>query len=86
MENQILNQEREFTLTRVECSQGVFRAEGVAVVDGIQVKSIHYTELWRLSADGWIEIDLSDQQEASITDSIFQDVASQIVQDTMQIF
>ncbi|WP_087018083.1 hypothetical protein [Thaumasiovibrio subtropicus] len=84
MMGQPVFQEREFVLSRIESSQGIFRAEGVAQVDGVQVSSIHYTELWHLGADGWIEVELSEQQASAMTHAIFDDVASLIIEELAQ--
>ncbi|WP_413112274.1 hypothetical protein [Thaumasiovibrio sp. DFM-14] len=79
-ENGAVLQEREFSLSRLETDKGVFRAEGYAILDGISVTHIRYAELWKLGPDGWVEIELSEQQEEVVAESIFDDVATAILQ------
>ena len=75
---QMPEQEREFAISRIETENGIFRADGVATIVGINVVELNYRELWRLGTDGWFEIDLSDQQSESLADLIFVDVAKHI--------
>ena len=43
---QMPEQEREFAISRIETENGIFRADGVATIVGINVVELNYRELW----------------------------------------